>query len=225
MELAHGRASALTLSGTPVEVILAFYGLYFLIVLPLHRLGARPLAIITAVGALVLPQVLYLVQRALEAAGGPAPPCFPPARAVRRRTGSEDVLRAGATFSDCRVGRGSRGHPFLPVLVLPPVRRLGYNRGAGWPGCPPGRSGWCRAGAERWGVVEDGASQGAAVSTGTRHEGPSGVDGGIAQSAPEVSVVARLAHLQDAAGNAAVVRLLGAGAAADDTLGAPDPAS
>ncbi|WP_443080342.1 DUF418 domain-containing protein [Streptomyces sp. SP18BB07] len=58
--------TALTLSGTPVEVILAFYGLYFLIVLPLHRLGARSLAVVAAAGALVLPQVLYLVQRVLE---------------------------------------------------------------------------------------------------------------------------------------------------------------
>ncbi|MDX3520798.1 DUF418 domain-containing protein [Streptomyces scabiei] len=58
--------TGLTLSGTPVEVILAFYGLYFLVVLPLYRLSARPLTIIAAVGALVLPQVLYVVQRALE---------------------------------------------------------------------------------------------------------------------------------------------------------------
>ncbi|MDX3450617.1 DUF418 domain-containing protein [Streptomyces sp. ME02-8801-2C] len=58
--------TALTLSGTPVEVILAFYGLYFLIVLPLHRLSARPLAVVAATCALVLPQVLYVIQRALE---------------------------------------------------------------------------------------------------------------------------------------------------------------
>ncbi|MDX2600209.1 DUF418 domain-containing protein [Streptomyces caniscabiei] len=58
--------TALTLSGTPVEVILAFYGVYFLIVLPLYRLGARPLALVAAAGALVLPQVLYLVQRLLQ---------------------------------------------------------------------------------------------------------------------------------------------------------------
>ncbi|MFJ3307283.1 DUF418 domain-containing protein [Streptomyces sp. NPDC086549] len=57
--------TALTLSGTPVEVILAFYGLYFLLVLPLHRLAARPLAIIAVAGALVLPQILYFVQHAL----------------------------------------------------------------------------------------------------------------------------------------------------------------
>ena len=61
--------TALTMSGTPVEVILAFYGLYFLLVLPLYRLGARRLAVIAAAGALVLPQVLYLVQHALPADG------------------------------------------------------------------------------------------------------------------------------------------------------------
>ncbi|WP_319269269.1 hypothetical protein [Streptomyces europaeiscabiei] len=67
--------------------------------------------------------------------------------------------------------------------------------------------------------------QGSTASTRMRHEGPSGVEKEIAQSAPEVSVVARLAHLQESAGNSAVVRLLGMGAAAgDDALGAPDPA-
>lgn len=61
--------TALTMTGTSVEVILAFYGLYFLLVLPLHRLGARTLAIIAAAGALVLPQILYVVQHALPADG------------------------------------------------------------------------------------------------------------------------------------------------------------
>ncbi|WP_328429588.1 DUF418 domain-containing protein [Streptomyces sp. NBC_00443] len=54
--------TALTMSGTPVEVILAFYGVYFLLVLPLYRLGTGPLAAIAAGTALVLPQVLYVVQ-------------------------------------------------------------------------------------------------------------------------------------------------------------------
>lgn len=61
--------TALTMSGTPVEVILAFYGLYFLLVLPLYRLGARALAIIAAAGALILPQVLYVIQQALNPGG------------------------------------------------------------------------------------------------------------------------------------------------------------
>ncbi|WP_030614456.1 DUF418 domain-containing protein [Streptomyces fulvoviolaceus] len=58
--------TALTLTDTPVEVILAFYGLYFLLVLPLYRLGARTLAIIAGASALVLPQILYVVQHALN---------------------------------------------------------------------------------------------------------------------------------------------------------------
>ncbi|HEY8981616.1 MAG TPA: DUF418 domain-containing protein [Streptomyces sp.] len=63
----------LTMSGTPVEVILAFYGLYFLLVLPLHRLRALPLAVVAASSALVLPQVRYAVQHFLDnhTPGGP----------------------------------------------------------------------------------------------------------------------------------------------------------
>lgn len=54
--------TALTLTGTPVVPILAFYGLFFLLVLPLHRLGARPLALIAAGWALVGPQLLYALK-------------------------------------------------------------------------------------------------------------------------------------------------------------------
>ncbi|MER6558029.1 DUF418 domain-containing protein [Streptomyces sp. NPDC001027] len=61
--------TALTMSGTPVEVILAFYGLYFLLVLPLYRLAAGPLAVIAAASSLLLPQVLYVVQHALPEGG------------------------------------------------------------------------------------------------------------------------------------------------------------
>ncbi|MGW2770379.1 DUF418 domain-containing protein [Streptomyces sp. NPDC001275] len=57
--------TALTMRGTPVDVILAFYGLYFLLVLPLYRLGAGPLAAMAAGTALVLPQLLYFVQQAI----------------------------------------------------------------------------------------------------------------------------------------------------------------
>ncbi|MEU1553741.1 hypothetical protein AB0G86_13815 [Streptomyces scabiei] len=79
---------------------------------------------------------------------------------------------------------------------------------------------------ERWSVVESEASRDSTATTGARHEEPSAVERRIARSAPEVSVVARLAHLQDTAGNAAVVRLLGRGeAAAEDATRAPDPAS
>ncbi|KUO06907.1 DUF418 domain-containing protein [Streptomyces sp. DSM 15324] len=54
--------TALTMTGTPVVPILAFYGLFFLLVLPLRRLGARPLALIAAGWALVGPQLLYALK-------------------------------------------------------------------------------------------------------------------------------------------------------------------
>ncbi|WP_030177956.1 DUF418 domain-containing protein [Streptomyces sp. NRRL S-813] len=58
---------ALTALDTGVDVILSFYGLLFLVVLPLHRLRARTLAVTAGAGALILPQVLYVAQRAIEA--------------------------------------------------------------------------------------------------------------------------------------------------------------
>ncbi|MGW0827573.1 DUF418 domain-containing protein [Streptomyces sp. NPDC002845] len=66
--LVLGTAMTMWLN-TPVMVILAFYGVYFLLVLPLYRLSAGPLAIIAAVGALVLPQLLYLIRKALPEDG------------------------------------------------------------------------------------------------------------------------------------------------------------
>lgn len=54
--------TALTMTGTPVVPILAFYGLFFLLVLPLYRLGAKPLALIAAGWALVGPQLLYALK-------------------------------------------------------------------------------------------------------------------------------------------------------------------
>ncbi|WP_069160260.1 DUF418 domain-containing protein [Nocardia altamirensis] len=51
----------LTALGTEVEVILAYYGLYFVLVLPLYRLRAVTLAVVAAVSALVLPQILFLL--------------------------------------------------------------------------------------------------------------------------------------------------------------------
>ncbi|MFG2131801.1 DUF418 domain-containing protein [Streptomyces sp. NPDC048751] len=54
--------TALTLTGTPVVPILAFYGLFFLLVLPLYRLGAKPLALIAAGWALMGPQLLYVLK-------------------------------------------------------------------------------------------------------------------------------------------------------------------
>ncbi|ANS70267.1 hypothetical protein SLINC_8043 [Streptomyces lincolnensis] len=57
---------ALTALDTEVDVILAFYGLTFLAVLPLYRLRARTLAAVAAVSALVMPQVLYVVRRSSD---------------------------------------------------------------------------------------------------------------------------------------------------------------
>ncbi|MFD6156557.1 DUF418 domain-containing protein [Nocardia sp. NPDC060256] len=53
--------TALTASGTKVEVILAYYGLYFLLALPLARLRAGTLAVLAAVSAVVLPQIVFAV--------------------------------------------------------------------------------------------------------------------------------------------------------------------
>ncbi|WP_190195242.1 DUF418 domain-containing protein [Streptomyces minutiscleroticus] len=57
---------ALTALDTDVNVILAYYGLLFLIVLPLYRLDAARLAAIAGAGALILPQVLYSIHRAVD---------------------------------------------------------------------------------------------------------------------------------------------------------------
>ncbi|MFF7901690.1 DUF418 domain-containing protein [Streptomyces sp. NPDC088817] len=57
---------ALTALGTGVDVILSFYGLLFLAVLPLYRLRAGVLALIAAATALVLPQILFVVRKSIE---------------------------------------------------------------------------------------------------------------------------------------------------------------
>ncbi|WP_280469610.1 DUF418 domain-containing protein [Nocardia brasiliensis] len=53
--------TGLTALGTPVEVILAYYGLYFVLALPLSRLRATALAVSAVLCALVLPQIWFLV--------------------------------------------------------------------------------------------------------------------------------------------------------------------
>ncbi|MFF3563818.1 heparan-alpha-glucosaminide N-acetyltransferase domain-containing protein [Streptomyces sp. NPDC002574] len=58
--------TALTLLGTSVEVILAYYGVCFLLVLPLYRLRPAVLAAIAAGSVLVLPQALFVVQRSID---------------------------------------------------------------------------------------------------------------------------------------------------------------
>ncbi|TVZ79075.1 DUF418 domain-containing protein [Streptomyces sp. BK340] len=57
---------ALTALDTDVDVILSFYGLLFLAVLPLHRLRAGALALIAAASALIMPQVLYVIRTSIE---------------------------------------------------------------------------------------------------------------------------------------------------------------
>ncbi|MFD7706005.1 DUF418 domain-containing protein [Streptomyces sp. NPDC059785] len=56
----------LTALDTEVEVILSFYGLLFLAVLPLYRLRAATLALIAAASALIMPQLLYAVRVSIE---------------------------------------------------------------------------------------------------------------------------------------------------------------
>ncbi|MET9565777.1 DUF418 domain-containing protein [Streptomyces tauricus] len=56
---------ALTTLDTDVDVILSFYGLLFLILLPLYRLRARTLALLAAASALLMPVVLYVIQQAI----------------------------------------------------------------------------------------------------------------------------------------------------------------
>ncbi|MET7714483.1 DUF418 domain-containing protein [Streptomyces sp. NPDC005407] len=57
---------ALIALDTDIDVILAAYGLLFVLALPLYRLRAATLAVIAAAAALVLPQVLYVIRIAVE---------------------------------------------------------------------------------------------------------------------------------------------------------------
>ncbi|MEV0437040.1 DUF418 domain-containing protein [Nocardia sp. NPDC050413] len=58
--------TVLTAAGAPVEVILAYYGAYLLLVVPMCRFPARRLAWIAAVWALLGPQVLFISRPYLE---------------------------------------------------------------------------------------------------------------------------------------------------------------
>ncbi|TBO57721.1 DUF418 domain-containing protein [Streptomyces kasugaensis] len=58
--------TALTMAHTPVDVILASYGLFFVLALPLRRLRPGTLAGLAAGSALVLPQVLYVVRYSID---------------------------------------------------------------------------------------------------------------------------------------------------------------
>ncbi|MFD7446455.1 DUF418 domain-containing protein [Streptomyces sp. NPDC059909] len=56
---------ALTSLGTDVDVILACYGLLFVLALPLYRLRAATLALVAAAASLVMPPVVYLLRAAV----------------------------------------------------------------------------------------------------------------------------------------------------------------
>lgn len=57
---------ALTALDTPVDVILSFYGLLFVLAVPLYRLRARTLVFIAAAAAVVMPVVLYVLRASAE---------------------------------------------------------------------------------------------------------------------------------------------------------------
>ncbi|MGY6021900.1 DUF418 domain-containing protein [Streptomyces spinosirectus] len=81
---------ALTALDTEVEVILSFYGLLFLAVLPLYRLRAATLALVAAAGALILPQLLYAVRVSIE--DGSWADTFIARDPLARITGTDGVL-------------------------------------------------------------------------------------------------------------------------------------
>ncbi|WP_328939630.1 DUF418 domain-containing protein [Streptomyces tauricus] len=81
---------ALTALDTDVDVILAFYGLIFLIVLPLYRLRARTLALLAAASALLMPVALYVIQRAIY--GGNWADTFIAADPLARASGTDGLL-------------------------------------------------------------------------------------------------------------------------------------
>ncbi|RNL73498.1 DUF418 domain-containing protein [Streptomyces sp. I6] len=81
---------ALVLLDTDVDVILPFYGLLFVLALPLYRMSARTLALIALSTALVMPQVLYLLRVALD--GGGLADALATLDPLARITGSDGFL-------------------------------------------------------------------------------------------------------------------------------------
>ncbi|OAH13709.1 OpgC protein [Streptomyces jeddahensis] len=86
---------ALVLLDTDVDVILSFYGLLFVLALPLHRLTARTLAIIAASTALVMPQLLYLLRSMVD--GGRWPDTVIDHDPLARITDSDGLLELFVT--------------------------------------------------------------------------------------------------------------------------------
>ncbi|MGW2639909.1 DUF418 domain-containing protein [Streptomyces sp. NPDC001348] len=85
----------LELLDTDVDVILSFYGLLFVLALPLYRLSARTLALVAASSALVMPQVLYPLRAAVDGGSwaGPVIGLDP----LARLTGSDGFLELFVT--------------------------------------------------------------------------------------------------------------------------------
>ncbi len=81
---------ALTALDTDIDVILSFYGLLFLLLLPVHRLRARTLTLLAAASALLMPQLLYLVWRA--AYDGDWADAFVGADPLARLTGTDGLF-------------------------------------------------------------------------------------------------------------------------------------
>ncbi|MFH8804636.1 heparan-alpha-glucosaminide N-acetyltransferase domain-containing protein [Streptomyces sp. NPDC017936] len=86
---------ALTWLDTPIEVILSFYGLLFVLALPLYRLRAAALAVIAAATALVMPVVVYLLRAAVD--GGSWSDAFIAHDPLALVTGSDGVLELFVT--------------------------------------------------------------------------------------------------------------------------------
>ncbi|MEU6370262.1 DUF418 domain-containing protein [Streptomyces sp. NPDC046931] len=81
---------ALTALDTQVDVILSFYGLLFLTALPLYRLRGRTLALLAAAGALILPQVLYVIRKSIE--GGNWADAIAARDPLARITGTDGIV-------------------------------------------------------------------------------------------------------------------------------------
>ncbi|WP_206796015.1 DUF418 domain-containing protein [Amycolatopsis sp. MtRt-6] len=82
--------TALTMTGTTVVVILAYYGVYFLLTLPFTRLRAPALALIAAGTAIAGPLLSFVVRRFLDSSGwGQAITTHDPVEAI----GGEGVVR------------------------------------------------------------------------------------------------------------------------------------
>ncbi|MDX3752286.1 DUF418 domain-containing protein [Streptomyces sp. AK08-02] len=89
--LALGTAMAMEYGGV---IILGFYGVYFLLALPLVRLGARTLAIIAAAFALVAPQLAFVLTSLLTPSVQESVNAYDPLRRLSE-VGVLDLLLTG----------------------------------------------------------------------------------------------------------------------------------